>query len=69
MNDNWIYSDERMELRAKCIQLLFMNFGGVRIETAPYSTEDIYSASHDWVSQGNPSVEGLQQFFETHYVK
>ena len=48
--NSWIYSDERMELRAKCVQLLFKNYGGVRIETASYSTEDIYNACHDWVS-------------------
>ena len=67
--NNWLYSDERMELRAKCLTILFKHYGGVRIEEAPYSTEDIYSAVHDWVSQGNPTPQGLQQYFEDRFVK
>ena len=67
--NSWIYSDERMDLRARCVKLLFRNYGGVRIETAPYSTEDIYNACHDWVSAGNPDVAGLQQYFEDRFVK
>lgn len=66
--NNWIYSEERMVLRAKCVQLLFKNYGGVRIEEASYSTEDIYSACHDWVSAGNPTVEGLAQYFEDRFL-
>lgn len=64
----WLYTDERMELRAKCLTLLFKNYGGVRIEEAPYSTEDIYAAVHDWVSHGNPTAEGLQQYFEERFL-
>ena len=65
---SWLYSDERMDLRAKCLTIMFKNYGGVRIENATYSTEDIYSAVHDWVSQGNPSPEGLAQYFESTYL-
>ena len=68
MMNSWIYSDERMELRAKCIQLLFKNYGGVRIDEASYSTEDIYNACHDWVSAGNPTPEGLAQYFEQRFL-
>ena len=67
--NNWLYSDERMELRSKCLKLLFAHYGGVRIDEASYSTEDIYSAAHDWVSQGNPTPQGLQQYFEDLFVK
>ena len=67
-NTSWLYSEERMEFRAKCITLLFKNYGGVRIEEATYSTEDIYNAAHDWVSQGNQGVEGLAQYFESTYL-
>ena len=67
-NPCWLYSDERMDLRARCIQLLFRNYGGVRIENASYSTEDIYSAAHDWVSAGNPTVAGLAQYFEERFL-
>ena len=67
--NNWLYSDERMDLRARCIQLLFKHYGGVRIDQAPYSTEDIYSAVHDWVSQGNPDTDGLQRHFEDRFLK
>ena len=68
-NSSWLYSDERMEFRAKCLTVMFKNYGGVRIEEASYSTEDIYNAVHDWVSQGNPTVEGLAQYFETNYLR
>ena len=68
-NPSWLYSDERMEFRAKCLTVMFKNYGGVRIEEASYSTEDIYNAVHDWVSQGNPTVEGLAQYFETNYLR
>ena len=67
-NASWLYSEERMEFRAKCIALLFKNYGGVRIEESTYSTEDIYNAVHDWVSQGNQGVEGLAQYFESTYL-
>lgn len=66
--NSWLYSPERMELRAKCLSIMFKNYGGVRIENASYSTEDIYSAVHDWVSQGNPTAEGLAQYFESTYL-
>lgn len=65
---NWLYSDERMNLRAEVIGLLFKKFGGDRIDQAGYSTEDIYSAAHDWVSQGNPSTDGVIHYFTQHYV-
>lgn len=67
-NVNWLYTDERMDLRARCIELLFKNYGGVRIETASYSTEDLYAAAHDWVSAGNPNVAGLAQYFEERFL-
>ena len=66
--NSWIYSDERMDLRARCVKLLFMHYGGARIDQASYSTEDIYNACHDWVSAGNPTVEGLQQYFQQNYL-
>ena len=67
--NSWLYSDERMELRAKSLTILFRHYGGVRIDKASYSTQDIYSAVHDWVSQGNPTTEGLQRYFEDRFVK
>ena len=67
-NVSWLYSDERMELRAKCLTILFKLYGGARIDQAPYSAEDIYSAVHDWVSQGNPGTEGLQRYFEERFL-
>ena len=66
--NSWIYSDERMALRAKCIEIMFKNYGGVRIDKAAYSAEDIYNAVHDWVSAGNPTPEGLAQYFEANYI-
>lgn len=65
----WIYSDERMALRADVIGQLFREYGGDRIDQAPYSTEDIYSAAHDWVSHGNRTSEGVLQYFQQRFIE
>ena len=65
---NWLYSDERMNLRAEVIGLLFRKFGGDRIDLAGYSTEDIYNCAHDWVSHGNRTTEGVLQYFQQRFI-
>ena len=65
----WIYSDERMALRAQVIGDLFKTYGGEQIQNAPYSTEDIYSAAHDWVSHGNRTAEGVLEYFNTRFIE
>ena len=66
---NWIYSDERMNLRAEVLRLLFKEYGGEQIQNAPYSTEDIYAAAHDWVSHGNPTSVGILAYFQERFVE
>ena len=65
----WLYSDERMNLRAEVIGILFKEYGGDQIQDAPYSTEDIYSAAHDWVSHGNPNTEGVLNYFHKRFIE
>ena len=65
----WIYSDERMKLRANVISALFSVYGGVQIQDAVYSTEDIYNAAHDWVSHGNQTVEGVLDYFRIRFIE
>jgi hypothetical protein len=65
----WIYSEERMNLRADVIGILFKEYGGEQIQDAPYSTEDIYNAAHDWVSHGNPNTEGVLNYFHKRFIE
>ena len=66
--NSWIYSDERMALRAEVISTLFKEHGGDQIQAAPYSTEDIYNCAHDWVSHGNRTTEGLLEYFQQRFI-
>ncbi|QBP06096.1 hypothetical protein [Synechococcus phage S-B68] len=68
MNKSWLYSEERMELRADALGTLLKRFGTGRIDQELYSTEDIYNCAHDWVSQGNPSTAGIEDFFIKTYL-
>ena len=67
MNDDWRYSDDRMELRQLCLSILLNKYGGARIEEAPYSTRDIYECVHTWVSQGNKIHHGIDSYFKTYF--
>jgi len=50
-NQDWRYTEDRMKLRAGCLNILLNKYGGVRIEEAPYSTQDIYECVDTWISQ------------------
>jgi len=70
MNEDWRYSDDRMDLRKNGLNILLHNFGR---ELAPdfsprYSNQSIYECIHDWVSQGNASINGLISYYETYYT-
>ena len=70
MNEDWRYSDERMELRQKCYTLLLGRFGSQSDENGEpiYSMQSISECSHDWVSQGNMNTFGLVKYYKAYYT-
>ena len=68
MTTDWIYSEERLQLRADVLRLLLTTYGGVEIDSAPYSTADIYAAAHDFVSHGNQNPQDVLRYFQTQYL-
>ena len=68
MNEDWLYSQDRMELREKCLSVLLRKYGGDTENGVPkYSTASIYECAHDWVSQGNPNTSGIVKYYEAYY--
>lgn len=69
MNQDWRYSDERMELRQKVYSLLLKRFGSAIDENGEpvYSMDSITQCSHDWVSQGNVRSDGIVKYFQAYY--
>ena len=70
MNEDWLYSSERMELRERCLSILLRKYGSnLKEDGSPeHSTEAIYSCVHDWVSQGHPKPDGIIKYFEAYYI-
>lgn len=69
MNEDWRYSEERMEIREQVLKILLSKYGGQMNGTTPkYSTQSIYECAHDWVSQGNIHTMGVVKYFEAYYV-
>jgi len=71
MNEDWRYSEERMDLREKAYNLLLTRFGSqLDANGEPlYSMQSITECSHDWVSQGNVSTSGLVKYYQAYYTK
>ena len=67
--NSWIYSDKRMRLRSEVLGLLFKEYGGEQIHESVYSTEDIYNCAHDWVSHGNPTPQGVLEYFSKRFIE
>jgi len=70
-NDDWRYSEDRMELRSKILLILMSKFGKELIDdgSPKYSSKSIYECSHDWVSQGNATTFGIVKYYEAYYAK
>jgi len=66
-NQDWRYTEDRMKLRAGCLNILLNKYGGVRIEEAPYSTQDIYECVDTWISQGNKTSHGISAYFNAYF--
>ena len=70
MNEDWRYSEERMELRERAYNLLLTRFGSqLDANGEPvYTMQSITECSHDWVSQGNVSTSGLVKYYQAYYT-
>ena len=70
MNEDWRYSEERMDLREKAYNLLLTRFGSqLDANGEPlYTMQSITECSHDWVSQGNVSTSGLVKYYQAYYT-
>ena len=69
LTTDWLYNEERLALRERCLSFLLREFGSELSEegTPLHSTESIYNCAHDWVSQGNATTDGLFEYFEDYY--
>ena len=66
---DWLYSEERLALRAECLGRLFHKYGW---EITPsglpkYSMESLHNCAHDWVSQGHGTSVGILNYYENYY--
>ena len=70
MTEDWRYSDERMDVRAKVYALLLKRFGTqLKEDGSPvYSQKSIVECSHDWVSQGNVRTDGIVAYYKAYYA-
>ena len=66
---DWLYSDDRLELRERTLSTLLRQFGSaLNHEGVPvYGTESIYACAHDWVSQGNSTPDGVIDYYLENY--
>ena len=68
--EDWRYSDEKMNVREQSLKVLFSKFGHKMDGVVPkYSNQSIYESAHDWVSQGNMSTSGILKYYEDYYTK
>ena len=69
MNQDWRYSEERMDVRTQGLNILLNRFGSqICSDGSPrYSNQSIYECVHDWVSQGNKTPHGVTKYFKENY--
>ena len=69
ITSDWLYNEERLELREHCLSILLRKYGSEIKEdgTPVHSTESIYNCAHDWVSQGHPKPDGIVKYYEAYY--
>ena len=68
-NIDWLYSEDRLEMREKILSTLLRRYGShMKMDGTPeHSTESIYACAHDYISQGNTDPSGAIDFYEEHY--
>ena len=70
MNDDWRYTDERLDLRQQVYKVLLSKFGSQLDKNGEplYSMQSITECAHDWVSQGNARVDGIVQYYLENHI-
>ena len=70
MNEDWRYSDQKMNLRQEVYNILLKRFGSdLDMEGKPmYNMKSITECAHDWVSQGNMRSDGIVAYFKAYYA-
>jgi hypothetical protein len=70
MNEDWRYSDDRMNLREQVYSILLNRFGSQLNENGEplYSMESITTCCHDWVSQGHSTSSGIVAYYQAYYT-
>ena len=68
---DWLYTEERLELRATCLSTLLHLFGWKLNDNGLplHSMESLHNCAHDWVSQGNSTHHGIGNYFLKNYTK
>ena len=68
---DWLYTKERLALRAQCLSILLHTFGwDLDKDGLPlHSMKDLHNCAHDWVSQGHPTSRGIDQYFISNYQR
>lgn len=69
-NEDWRYSDDRMDVRTQGLNILLKKFGReLSSDGSPrYSNQGIYECIHDWVSQGNKRTDGIVAYYKAYYA-
>ena len=68
-NEDWRYSEKKLELREKALNVLLTKYGHQMNGAVPkYSNQSMYECAHDWVSQGNITTSGIIKYYEAYYL-
>jgi len=70
MDNDWRYSEEKMDLRQRAYTLLLNRFGSQLNDRGEplYTMQSITECAHDWVSQGNVNTSGLVKYYQAYYT-
>jgi hypothetical protein len=69
IDNDWRYSQERMDTRAQGLNILLKKFGSELTDGRPrYTCQSIYECVHDWVSQGNLTTSGIVKYYLAYYA-
>lgn len=69
MNEDWRYSEDRLQLREKVYKILLSRFGSQLDSNGEplYSMQSITECCHDWVSQGHATSNGIVAYYQAYY--